>query len=165
MSNILKRVGLAIFIILIYFLGIRELRKEMHDLYVGTIFPENYGQINEHYAYSSQSSVAFVIYAINGTQPKGWDLRMPFDSYWLFGTIGLIFLGSRKDNFVVLIAIHLVTGVLNVLFVLIGLKGYDFFLFSVDFMCRYLIPLASLGYVSTRFGQHERAKQLNIKAA
>ncbi len=162
MLSILKRGLLVSICVIAYFFGIRELRQEMHDVYMGTIFPETYGQINEDYSYISESSVSFTIYTIDDTQSKAWQFRMPFDSYWLFGTLGLILLGAKKENYVALIAIHLTTGVLNVLFVVIGLKGYDFLLISVDFICRYLIPLASLGYVSIVFGQHQRAKEENV---
>jgi hypothetical protein len=162
MLSILKKGLLVGVCIIAYFFGIRELRQEMHDAYMGTIFPETYGQINDDYSYLSVSSVSFTIYTIDDTQPKAWQFRMPFDSYWLFGTLGLILLGARKENYVALIAIHLTTGLLNVLFVIIGLIGYDFLLISVDFICRYLIPLASLGYVSIVFGQHQRAKKVNV---
>ena len=75
MSNILKRVGLAIVIVVLYFLGIRELRQEIHHLYMGTILPQEYGEINEHYSYYAQSSVSFTITATSETRSKDGNLE------------------------------------------------------------------------------------------
>ncbi len=152
MSNILKRVGLAIVIVVLYFLGIRELRQEMHQLYMGTILPQEYGEINEHYSYYAQSSVSFTITATSETETKGWQFRIPFDSYWLFGTLILVLFGKSRKEYFYLSLIHIISGLITLCCVIIGLKGFDIFLITTDFICRYLIPLASLGYVSLIVG-------------
>ena len=152
MHRILKKGGLAVLIVLIYFFGIRELRQEVHDLYMGTVLPDEYGQINDDYSFYSQSSVSFTIIPNSTSSQISWQFRIPFDSYWLFGTFVLILIGASKKEYIVLSTIHLVSGISNTILVAIGIFGYDIFLILTDFNCRYLIPLASLGYVAVIVG-------------
>lgn len=155
MLDILKKVGLVTLVVLIYFFGIRELRQELHDLYMGTLLPTEYGEINEHYLFYSQSSVSFSFDSIQNAMSEGWQFRMPFDSYWLFGTIVLVLIGASKMEYVILSVVHLTTGIFTGLLVAIGLSGNDIFLITTDFICRYLIPLVSLGYVAILTGKEK----------
>jgi hypothetical protein len=164
MLSILKKIVLAIFIVVIYFFVIRELRQELHNFYMGTLLPTEYGEINEEYFFYSQSSVSFTITSINETLSKGWQFKMPFDSYWMFGSFVLALIGATKKEYRNLSLIHLASGLVTLILVVIGIKGYDIFLILTDFICRYLIPLASLGYVSIIVGGNKSFLQSHVQA-
>lgn len=153
MPNVLKKVGLAAAVIVIYFLGIREVRQEVHDFYMGTILPEEYGEINNQYSFYSQSSVSFTICSECSEYGKGWLFKVPFGSFWLFGAFALVLISAKRESYLILSAIHLSAGILTFLFVLIGKNGFDVLMIGTDFISRYLLPLFSLGYVALVIGQ------------
>jgi hypothetical protein len=152
MPDFLKKGILAVVLVLVYFLGIREVRQVVHDFYMGTVMPSKYGQINENYVFYSQSSVSFTIVDSAESSSKGWQFRIPFDSYWLFGTFALILAGASLRQFVFLVYMHIAAGLITLVFVWIGIKGFDVLLIATDFICRYLIPLISLGYAAFVIG-------------
>jgi hypothetical protein len=89
---------------------------------------------------------------------------MPFDSYWMFGSFVLALIGATKKEYRNLSLIHLASGLVTLILVVIGIKGYDIFLILTDFICRYLIPLASLGYVSIIVGGNKSFLQSHVQA-
>jgi len=153
MSNVLKKAGLAAAVVVIYFFVIREVRQEVHNFYMGTVLPDEHGEINDHYSFYSQSSVSFTICSECTEYGKGWLFKVPFGSFWLFGAFALVLISAKRESYLILSAIHLSAGVVTFLFVLIGQNGFDILMIGTDFISRYLLPLFSLGYVALVIGQ------------
>ncbi len=162
MLNLLKKGLLVISFVLIYFLGVREVRKVVHNIHLGTVLPTQLGQINNQIDFESQSSVSFTFHKLGTEKSHGWQYKMPFGSFFLFGTIGLILLGASRKDFGILSAIHIVGGVVSFIFVLIGVHGWVNFLIIPDILSRYLIPVSSLGFVALTYVQ-KKPKGLNEK--
>lgn len=162
MLHLLKKGLLVIGFVLIYFLGVREVRKVVHNFHLGTILPAQLGQINNQLEFESQSSVSFTFHKLGTEKGHGWQYKMPFGSFFLFGTIGLILSGTNRKEFGILSAIHVVGGVVSFTFVFIGLQGWANFLIIPDLLSRYLIPVSSLGFVALTYVQ-KKPKGLNEK--
>ncbi len=156
MPKILTKIGLVLVIIIGYFFGIRELRQEIHSIYLGTILPAEYGAINSDLSFYSQSSVSFTFCEDCSEYGKGWQFRIPFDSYWLFSMITLVLISADKQSYLNLAYIHLSAGILTLCLVLIGIQGINVLMMTTDFISRYGIPLASFGYVAFVYGNSKK---------
>ncbi|HCD53570.1 MAG TPA: hypothetical protein DEQ34_14065 [Balneolaceae bacterium] len=147
MLHWLKKSLLLIVLIGVYFLGLREIRKIGHNALMGSLLPDNYGEITDGLFFFSQSSVSFTL-AESMEADHGWQYKMPFGSFFLFSILGLVFVGGKSSDYGVLALIHVTGFVLSTLFVWIGLRAGNGFFVVPDMLSRYLVPLASLGLVA-----------------
>lgn len=120
---------------------------------MGTILPVEYGLINENISFYAQSSVSFTFCDSCKEYGKGWQFKIPFGSFFLFGVIGLLIMGVDKIPFLYLSGFHFLSGLLSTILVMLAIN-YSMSLFIiVDFISRYLLPLGSFGYVAFLYGK------------
>tara|TARA_R110000868_G_scaffold383578_10_gene650735 strand:- start:7977 stop:8465 length:489 start_codon:yes stop_codon:yes gene_type:complete len=153
MSSLLKKGLFIIGFVLIYFVGIREVRKVIHEGHFGTVFPEQLGSINDELRLEAQSSVSFTLLEVKENNGHGWQYKMPFGSFFLFAILGLILLGANRKDYTILSLIHIIGGIISFLFVLLGINIGVKFLIIPDLLSRYLIPVSSLGFVALTYLQ------------
>ena len=158
MPDFLKKGLLIVAIFCLYFFGVRELRKSVHDLYLGTLLPADYGTINGDLSFYAQTSVSFTITDSSKQNHKGWQFKVPFGSFFLFAVIGLLIIDGSLRTIYVLSGFHLSMGILSVLLVYLGINHVTQLLIIVDFVSRYLLPLGSFGYVAFVYGKMKKSK-------
>lgn len=150
---LLKKLLLFIVIVLIYFLGIRNLRAVVHDLHFGSVLPDTYGLVGEstNLTFYSQSTVSYTfVYQPDETEYI-WIYKIPFDSFFLFAMLGLVFLNAKKDDYLILTGIHFTSGLISLLFLVLGIHFQHYLLLVPDLLSRYLVPLCSLGMVGLAY--------------
>ncbi|MBO6792736.1 MAG: hypothetical protein JJ895_02405 [Balneolaceae bacterium] len=153
MHNILKKVLIVLAVAVIYFFGIRELRKSIHEIYRGTLLPNDYGIVNEDLSFYAQSSVSFTFCNDCEEYGKGWQFKIPFGSFFLFSVIGLVLIGVDHIPYIVLSGFHFMMGILTLILVCLAINYTSSLLIIVDFISRYLLPLGSFGYVAFVYGK------------
>lgn len=156
MFKLFKKALLIIGFILLYFLGIREVRKVVHELHLGTVFPEQLSVIDDELEIESQSSVSFTFYNLQYEKGHGWQYKIPFGSFFLLAVIGLILIDANGKEYATLASIHIIGGLISFLFVLMGINIWINFLIIPDLLGRYLIPISSLGYVALSYVQKKQ---------
>lgn len=160
MLLLLKKVLLIAVFILIYFLGIREIRVMIHDFHLGTILPAEYGQLEGDLYFISKSPVSFTFYEEAKVIHKKWKYKIPFGLFFLLGFIGLILIDVDKILYLYLIGIHAMGVVISFLFLNFATRWCSHFLIVPDLLTRYLIPLFSLGLAAlTYIQQKEKAEE------
>ncbi|GAB5409649.1 MAG: hypothetical protein BalsKO_20140 [Balneolaceae bacterium] len=157
MPKLLKKTLLIIGFVLFYFLGIREVRGVIHDAHYGSILPSQQGVISSELYFEAQSSVSFTFRETYLEHGYGWQYKIPFGSFFLFATIGLLMIEVSKREYGILVLIHLFGGIISFLFVLMGLHVWVKFMIIPDLLSRYLLPLSSMGYVALMYLQ-QRSK-------
>ncbi len=146
---LLKKFLLIIIVVAIYFIGVRKLRAAIHDLHLGSILPTSYGVIDEdsEVTFFAQSSVSYTFYYQSDEANYIWMYKIPFGSFFLFAVLGLILVNAKKNDYLILVGIHLISGLIALLFLILGLNLQKYFLIIPDLLSRYLVPLCSLGMV------------------
>lgn len=157
MYSLLKRGALIAIFILIYFYGVREIRGLVHNLHLGTILPEEYGEFQEGLKFYAPSSVSFAFFEDVEVVHKQWSYKIPFGMFFLFGCLGLIALGSVYQSYVYLIGIHLAGGMISFIGLILALNLSIKFLILPDLISSYLVPLCSLGLVALSYIQRKEA--------
>lgn len=160
MLNPLKKLLLIIGFVLLYFLGVREVRGIIHDAHYGIILPSQQGLITNEVGFESQSSVSFTFYELNTESGHGWQYKIPYGSFFLFAIIGLISIGASMKDYWILILIHLFAGIISFSFVLMGIHFWVKLLMISDLLTRYLLPISSMGFVALIYLQ-QRSKVSN----
>lgn len=149
-SLLRKALYIAVFVS-IYFLGIREIRALIHDAHLGTVLPEQYGQISSELSFYPQSSVSFTFFKTGTEFKPEWQYKIPFGLFFLLAILGLISIGADNRMFVYLVSIHFAAGLLSFLMMVIAVNGLRSFIIIPDLISRYLIPLCSLGLVALTY--------------
>jgi|8_EtaG_2_1085327.scaffolds.fasta_scaffold15216_4 hypothetical protein len=136
--NVLKRILLIILFVGFYFIGLRPIRSNVADLIKSKIEVSGVDQFQ-------QSSVGITTVYSDGDFSKKFVFKVPFGMFFLFSSVCLIWLQARWKDFGILILIQLGFWIIAFLSFIPGSNGNLFFLEIMDFLTRYLSPLASLG--------------------
>lgn len=136
--NVLKRILLIILFVGFYFIGLRPIRSNVADLIKSKIEVSGVDQFQ-------QSSVGITTVYSDGDFLKTFAFKAPFGMFFLFSSVCLIWLQARWKDFGILILIQLGFWIIAFLSFIPGSNGNLFFLEIMDFLTRYLSPLASLG--------------------
>ena len=153
MLKLLKKALFIVGFILLYFVGIREVRKGLLSIQAPTL---------EEVSNYEIEFISGVSVSISPVANKSFQYRIPFDSFLLFSGIGLIALGGSRKFFYYLFAVQFAGGVLSTIFLWIGIQTTYYFLVVPDMVARYLLPLSSLGLVALYYiklnskGKNER---------
>ncbi|MBO6523651.1 MAG: hypothetical protein JJ971_07505 [Balneolaceae bacterium] len=154
-----KKGALIITLVFIYFFGIREIRGVILDTHLGTILPQDYGEIQNGLFFTELSSVSFSFYNKTRVIHKFWVYKIPFGLFFLLACIGLIILYANSKFYYYLIGIQIIGGAISFLFLLLTISISDHFIVVPDLISRYLTPLCSLGLVALTYIQQKEAPE------
>lgn len=152
MSNLFKKLGLIIIITGIYFIGIREIRSSLNEIHYDIITAQN--DVSKDYSVKKKTTI--LKFDIGSTKTvENWVFKLPFGMFFLFGCIGLVLVDSKRKDFLILVSIHLIGGIISTAFMWIGINSSSSLLIIPDALSRYFIPLCSLGLVALVYIQNK----------
>lgn len=157
MYSQLKKVFIVVLVALVYFVGVRGIRSAIHNYHMGSILPDEYGEINEDLIFYSQSSVSFTFEYNSNKEFTKKMYKIPFGMFFLFALVGLIFIGVVKQSYYYLAGIHFGGGFISFLALWYSIPNHPYFLVIPDMISRYLIPLLSLGLVALSYLQKKNS--------
>jgi len=137
--NLGKKIILVIIFVVFYFFLLRPVRSGVIEI-INSNIELVVGNV------TSSSSTGIKINYEKEDFSKKFSFKSPFGMFFLLSTVCLIFMGSDWKKLGLLSILHLCLWILAFGCFLIGSKGSVFFLQTMDFLIRYLIPLCTLGY-------------------
>ncbi len=164
MPKLLIRAILFILTLLLYVFGIHELRKELTDFYMNQIQEENYTSESIIFKKAS-SNVSIIIFNTANSISNGWRFRIPFGSFWLYSTLALIIIGASFKDYINLLIIQVCGWLMSTVLISFWQFEYEIIFITIDFICRYLVPLFSLGYVAIVFGNRKSKLVIDAKSS
>jgi hypothetical protein len=142
MPSLLKKAVFIIAVILVYFFGVRELRK------LPLQWAQNEIQTNLAPYLTDSSPVTVMVYTeINGSTTK-LAYIIPFGFYFLAATIGLIIIGAPVQSYKYLAYIHTLDFVIATLCLFFAMNIHINFMVVTDIIASYLSPVASISVIA-----------------
>lgn len=123
-------------------MGLREIRKGLIDIQVESVI-EAEGERGITTIEPAQVSITFTLEKINTRVYK-----ISFDMFFLFSCIGLVLVEGNRRDYLVLVSIHFIGGILSTAFMWISINSNPGLLIIPDALSGYFIPLCSLGLVA-----------------
>lgn len=161
MPKLFKKLFLCVIVVAVYFGGVRKLRNVIHDAHIGTILPKENGEINSNLSFYTEGAVSFSFTLSSDSNFTSKKYKIPFGLFFLLPLIGLVILGTLRQDFFVLISIHLLGGIISFLALIYAIPEHPYVLIIPDMLSRYLIPLLSLGLVALSYLQKKNSTDEN----
>lgn len=149
MNNLFKKLVLIFAIVGVYFLAVREARKSLVSIQIEKVL-EFQGRSSITKIEQAPVSITFALDTFSTRLYK-----ISFGMFFLFGCIGLVLVESKRTDFLILVSIHLIGGIISTAFMWIGINSSSNLLIIPDALSRYFIPLCSLGLVALVYIQNK----------
>ncbi|MFD2532777.1 hypothetical protein [Gracilimonas halophila] len=146
----MKKTVLVTIYILFHLFVLREIRTNMFAWQTQTFVSDGVPQIEEVSINNLGTRLVYIEYETEDFQ-KIWHYKFPFGFFFLLGMIGLILIGSNKNFYLILTAIHLIVAIIAGFIFYYLIDQSVWWLAVCDMLSRYFIPLASIGIIPLSF--------------
>jgi hypothetical protein len=146
----MKKAVLVSIYILFHLFILREVRTSFFGFQADALVYENTTDIENLSVNKLGSRLIYLEYQSDDFQ-KVWHYKFPFGFFFLLGMVGLILIGSNKNFYLILTAIHLIVAIIAGFIFYYLIDQSVWWLAVCDMLSRYFIPLASIGIIPLSF--------------
>lgn len=153
MHKLFKKAILILAVILVYFLGIKEVRKKVISSQFSSI-----SKVEDRNEFTNiqLNGVSISFFEEDRKENLYRTYKMPFGMFFLFSMILLVLIDGKRNDFLALVLIHFSIGILSYLFIRLSISMNSEWILIPDFLSRYLDPISSMGIVALSYIKQRR---------